>query len=283
MANVSEAFDARISKMNADGSTRSVELTYIVLNAADEEAALDAVRTKAASSYRNVPLSYVEISTRDNDTTFHVRAVYEYATGSGGGGSSDDDDAPMMSFDCGGGTRHVTTALYQTHYGNHSAYDDMKLIGWNGKTGSDMQVAGVDVPTAQMRLAFTKTLSYGAVTDSRYMRKCGNLVGFVNRDKFKTWNPGEVMFLGNSFSATKGINKVAVTFHFAVQMSETKKIKLAGSSTETTITKKGFEYVWIIPKTDVKERLNVKTPVIEIDDFFVAGVIEAKDFSALGI
>jgi hypothetical protein len=146
-----------------------------------------------------------------------------------------------------------------------------------------MQVAGVDVPTAQMRLAFTKTLSYGAVTDSRYMRKCGTLVGFVNRDKFKTWNPGEVMFLGNSFSATKGINKVAVTFHFAVQMAETKKIKLAGSSAETTITKKGFEYVWIIPKTDVKERLNVKTPVIEIDDFFVAGVIEAKDFSAPGI
>lgn len=280
MANVSEAFDARISKMNADGSTRSVELTYIVLNAADEEAALDAVRAKAASSYRNVPLSYVEISTRDNDTTFHVRAIYEYATGSGGGGSSDDDDAPIMSFDCGGGTRHVTTALYQTHYGNHSAYNDIKLIGWNGKTGSDMQVAGVDVPTAQMRLAFTKTLSYGAVTDSRYMRKCGNLVGFVNRDKFKTWNPGEVMFLGNSFStATRGVNRVAVTFHFAVQLAETKKIKLAGSAAETTITKKGFEYVWIIPKNEVKNG----TPVIEIDDFFVAGVIEAKDFSALGI
>jgi len=283
MANVFESYDARISKMNADGSTRSVEITYIALDAADEEAALEAVRAKAASSYRGVPLSYVEISTRENDTTFRVRAVYEYASGSGGGSSSD-DDTPTMSFDCGGGQRHVQTALYQTHYGNHSAYDDIKLIGWNGKTGSDMQVAGVDVPTAQMRLAFTKTLSYGAVTDSRYMRKCGNLVGFVNRDKFKTWNPGEVMFLGNSFStATRGVNRVAVTFHFAVQLAETKKIKLAGSAAETTITKKGFEYVWIIPKIDVKERSSVKTPVIEIDDFFVAGVIEAKDFSALGI
>lgn len=284
MSRVFESYDARISKMNANGSTRSAELTYVVLDAADEEAALDAVRAKTAASYRNVPLSYVEIITRDNDTTFHVRAVYEAATSSGGGSSSDDDDTPTMSFDCGGGQRHVQTALYQTHYGNHSAYNDIKLIGWNGKTGSDMQVAGVDVPTAQMRLAFTKTLSYGEVTDSRYMRKCGNLVGFVNRDKFKTWNPGEVMFLGNSFStATRRVNKVAVTFHFAIQLAETKKIKLAGSAAETTITKKGFEYVWIIPKIDVKEISSVKTPVIEIDDFFVAGVIEAKDFSALGI
>lgn len=266
--------------MNANGSTRSAELTYVVLDAADEEAALDAVRAKAAASYRNVPLSYVEISTRDNDTTFHVRAVYEYATGSGGGGSSDDDDTPTMSFDCGGGQRHVTTALYQTHYGNHSAYNDIKLIGWNGKTGSDMQVAGVDVPTAQPRLVFSKYISYNEATDTRYMRNSCALVGYVNRDKFKGWNPGEVMFLGNSFgTALKHVNKVQIQFNFAIQLAETKKIRLAGSSAETTITKKGFEYVWIIPKTDVKNGM----PVIEIDDFFVAGVIEARDFSALGI
>lgn len=268
--------------MNANGSTRSAELTYVVLDAADEEAALDAVRAKTAASYRNVPLSYVEIITRDNDTTFHVRAVYEAATSSGGGSSSDDDDTPTMSFDCGGGQRHVTTALYQTHYGNHSAYNDIKLIGWNGKTGSDMQVAGVDVPTAQPRLVLSKYISYNEATATRYMRNSCALVGCVNRDKFWGWNPGEVMFLGNSFGTSlKHVNKVQIQFNFAIQLAETKKIRLAGSSAETTITKKGFEYVWIIPKTSVKP--GTETPVIEIDDFFVAGVIEARDFSALGI
>ena len=282
MANVSESYEAHIAKISSDGSMQSVEITYIVMDAANEEIAMEAVRAKAPSKYKNVPLDYIEIVSRDSDTMFHVRAIYEYPSGSSGGGSDSDDDTPTMSFDCGGGQRHVTTALYQTHYGNHSAYSDMKLIGWNGKPGSDMQVAGVDVPTAQMRLDFTKYIRYNEATDTRYMRNCASLVGFVNRDKFKGWNPGEVMFLGNSFGTPlKHVNKVQVIFHFAVQMAETKKIKLAGSSAETTITKKGFEYVWIIPKTGVKH--GTQTPVIEIDDFFVAGVIEAKDFSALGI
>lgn len=280
MANVSESYEAHVAKLNADGSMQSVEITYIVLDAADELAALDAVRARAPSKYRDVPLDYIEIISRDSDTSFHVRAVYEYPSGSSGGGSDSDDDTPTMSFDCGGGQRHVTTALYQTHYGNHSAYGNIKLVGWNGKVGSDMEVSGVDVPTAQPRLVFSKYIPYNEATGTRYMRNSCALVGCVNRDKFWNWNPGEVMFLGNSFGTKlKHVNKVQIQFNFAIQLAETKKIRLAGSSAETTITKKGFEYVWIIPKTEVKNGM----PVVEIDDFFVAGVIEARDFSALGI
>ena len=143
-----------------------------------------------------------------------------------------------------------------------------------------MQISGVDVPTAQPRLVFSKYIPYNEATGTRYMRNSCARVGCVNRDKFWGWNPGEVMFLGNSFGTQlKHVNKVQIQFNFAIQLAETKKIRLAGSSAETTITKKGFEYVWIIPKTEVKNGM----PVVEIDDFFVAGVIEAKDFSALGI
>ena len=276
MAHVSQSYEAHVAKIDTNGNMQSVEVMYIVTDAANEEAALSAVRTAAPGDYRDVPRSYIEISSRDADTTFHVRVVYEYASGSsGGGGSDDDDDTPTMSFDCGGGTKHITRSLKQRHFGS---LDAGGLIGWNGKTGSDMQIAGVDVPTAQLREDYTKYMRYNEVTDTKYKRKVAALVGCVNRDPFHGWNPGEVMFLGNSFATRmQHVNKVAVTFHFAIQMNEKKTVKVAGS--DKTVEKEGFEYTWLIPKTSIKDGV----PVSEIDDFYVDQVVEAKDFSALGV
>ena len=275
MAHVSQSYEAHVAKIDTNGNMQSVEVMYIVTGAANEEAALSAVRTAAPGDYRDVPRSYIEISSRDADTTFHVRVIYEYASGSGGGGSDDDDDTPTMSFDCGGGTKHITRSLKQRHFGS---LDAGGLIGWNGKTGSDMQIAGVDVPTAQLREEYTKTMQYSEVTDTKYKRKVAALVGCVNKDPFKGWNPGEVMFLGNSFSTkTKHVSKVQVTFHFVIQMNEKRTVKVDG--TDKTVEKSGFEYTWLIPKTSIKDGV----PVSEIEDFYVDQVVEAKDFSVLGV
>lgn len=279
MPKISESYEAHTSKINAVGNLLSAEITYIVTECAGgEESALDAVRAYVPKSFRNIPLSYLEIASKDANDAFHVTAVYEETASEAEAETLAQTDTPSMSFSCGGGTKHVTTAIYQTHYGTHSAYNSIKLIGWNGKTGADMQVAGVDVPTAQMREDYVRIMKYREVIDTKFRRKVGSLSGFVNKDTFHGWNPGEVMFLDASFTTPLDPEaKVPVTFHFAIQTNERKTVEIGG--TATTITKKGFEYVWILPKTSVKNGV----PVLEIDDFFVAGVIEARDFSVLGV
>ena len=274
MPNVHESYEAHTSKIDADGSLRSAEVVYIVTNAANEDAALAAVHEHAATSYRGVPLSYIEISARDNATTYHVNAVYEFST-SGGGGSDGDDDTPTMSFECSAGTEHITRSLKQRHWGSRDAGG---LIGWNGKSGADMQVSGVDVPAAQMRLTFTRWMRYSEVIDTKFMRKLNSVFRCVNRDTFKGWNPGEVMFLGGSFvTPLKHSAKVQVTFNFAVQLNEKKTVKVDGQ--DRTIEKAGFEYIWVIPKTDIQGGKLVS----EIDDLYCEAIFEAKDFSILGL
>ena len=276
MPNVHESYEAHTSKIDADGSLRSAEVVYIVTDAANEDAALAAVHEHAAASYRGVPLSYIEISSRDNATTYHVSAVYEFTSSNGGGSGGSDDDAPTMSFECSAGTEHITRSLKQRHWGSRDAGG---LIGWNGKSGADMQVAGVDVPVAQMRLAFTRTMHYSEVIDTKFMRKVNSIFRCVNRDTWKGWNPGEVLFLGGSFiTPLKHTSKVQVTFNFAVQLNEKKTIKVAGE--EKTVEKGGWEYIWVIPKTEIG---NGGTLVSEIDDLYCEVIFEAKDFSILGL
>ena len=255
------------------GNYTSIEVQYLVFGVTTEEEALTAVHGKAPAESNGLPLDSIEIDTRETNDTFRVNAIYrEEEVEVGDSGGDDDDETPTEGFDCGGGTKHL---LYS--FGQRKVYGDKDAggaIGWNGKSGDDCEIAGVDVPTAQLRETYTKPMKISKLTTS-FKRKVAALVGKVNSGAFKGWNAGEVMFLGMSYSTpAKKAKKVTVSFNFAIQPNES-GVKVAGKS----VTKKGFEYVWAISKTVASSG----SPKLEVEGIYVDQVCEYASFSGLGL
>jgi len=262
------AYEGHPKTMDKDGNYTSVEVQYLVFNVDSEERALSAVYSKVAKTAHDLPLSSLEIDSRKTNNSFQVNVLYKKESTTTTTTST--SAAATESFDCGGGTKHMLYSLSQKKsYGDKDAGG---AIGWNGKTGDDCEIAGVDVPTAQLRETYTKTMSLSKLTTS-YKRKVASLVGKVNSGSFKGWNTGEVMFLGMSYTGTSGQN-VTVAYNFAIQPNES-GVKIAGK----TVTKKGFEYVWAISKTTA----NSGSPKLEVEGIYVDQVCDYASFSGLGI
>lgn len=281
MAEVKQSYEAKATAMFADGSYKSLEVPYIVTGIQDiengENEALNAVREQAPEKHYSLHLQYVEIESRDNDATYHVKAVYEknsFATG----GSEDQEDEATVSFDCGGGSTTVKNAYSQTTV--LGDIDAGTAVGWNGKYGDDSEIVGVEVPTAQLRESYTKVMRLSRITTA-YKRKVADLVGCVNADKFKGWDIGEVMFLGMSYSAPdKGSSRVTVTYNFLIQKGEYVTIT-SSTGEKTSYAKKGFQYVWSIVNETYDEE--TKKPQVVIKGEFLADVCKYKDFRELGL
>ena len=274
MAKVEMDYKEHVKSIDKNGKYKSVEIRYIVFEATDEDTALTAVLGVAAKELNDLPLDSIEIDERCGDQTFKINALYktEDISSSGGGDDDDDDEDPTISFDCGGGSKHLLYSLAQKKvFGDK---DPGGAIGWNGKTGDDCEITGVDIPTAQLRETYTVQMRVSKLSTS-YKKKVAALVGKVNSGTFKGWSAGEVMFLGMSYSTpAKKAKKVTVTFNFAIQPNES-KVKVGGKS----VSKKGFEYVWAISKTVA----NNGTPKMQVEGIYVDQVCEYASFSSLGL
>ena len=274
MAKVEMDYKEHVKSIDKNGKYKSVEIRYIVFEAADEDTALTAVLGVAAKELNELPLDSIEIDERCGDQTFKINALYktEDTSSFGGGDDDDDDEDPTISFDCGGGSKHLLYSLAQKKvFGDK---DPGGAIGWNGKTGDDCEITGVDIPTAQLRETYTVQMRVSKLSTS-YKKKVAALVGKVNSGTFKGWSAGEVMFLGMSYSTpAKKAKKVTVTFNFAIQPNES-KVKVGGKS----VSKKGFEYVWAISKTVA----NNGTPKMQVEGIYVDQVCEYASFSSLGL
>lgn len=271
MSKVEQSYSAHSKAINKNGKFTSAEIPYVAFEVADENEALTAVLAAAPATCGDLPLDSVEIDSRENDTTFKVNAVYKTETSSS---DDDDDDDPesTVSFDCGGGSKRMTHSLKQTRaFGTKDAGG---AIGWNGKSGSEMEITGVDIPTAQLRETYTRVMRLSRITTG-FKRNVAGLVGKVNSGGFKGWSAGEVMFLGMSYSSpAKSSTKVTVTFNFAIQPNES-GANVGGKR----VNKKGFEYVWALSKTSAESGV----PKAEVEAVYVDQVCEYASFSALGL
>ena len=267
------SYEGQHKSIDRYGVFTGAEIQYLVFDVEDEDAALKAVLDAAPQEYETLPLDSIEIDTKEEDNIYRINAIYKQEDGTGSSSDDDDDDDATTSFDCGGGTKHLNYSISQKKaYGNKEAGG---AIGWNGKCGDDCEISGVDVPTAQLRETYTKSMRVSSLSTS-YKRKVAALVGKVNSGTFKGWNAGEVMFLGMSYSTpAKKARRVTVTFNFAIQPNET-GVKIGDKSVGS---KKGFEYIWAISKTTASGA----APKVEIEGVYVDQVCEYASFSGLGL
>ena len=271
-----EQYAARTAEMNASLGYKKIDVTYIVREAATEKEAMTALMTSLRTSQKTLeglPLAGCSVAERLGDMDWRLVVTYESPDNSGGGTVDDDDDDLEFGFDSSGGTRHVTVANSQKRIvGTMNAGN---LVGWNGLQGRDSLVAGVDVPTANARLWYSKVFRAGSLSTAK-MRNWIEYTGMSNYLAWKGWQPGELLFLGASFSG-KTTGSIKVTFNFSVRPNEVLTWTVGSKTTKFKV--EGFQYVWT--HTQVKNQSNVPTPVIT--DVFVANVVKYIEFSKLGI
>ena len=274
-ARVEEAYSERTEKVNASGEIVEIEIHYLVFEAADEDAALAAARTKAkAKTVTGMSLESVEVEERVNSTTWRVKAEYASTGSSGGDEGGDDEDAFSTSFDTGGGTMHLNQSLGTSAKAPNDAPDFGGAIGVDGEGN----VAGVDVTMPVFNFEETHTLS-GTVVTNDWKKKVAALTGTINKAAFRGFAAGEVLFLGAAGSkrSKKASANWEITFRFAVSANQA-QLKIGDL---TIANKRGWDYLWVSYKTTVAA--NGKSLVKKPAAAYVEKVYPDGDFGTLGI
>lgn len=254
-------------------SCSSAEIRYFVIDMKSKEEAVAAIYADKPSRYFGLPYQSIRFEGYSGDENAEFSVVYakqETSTDD----YADETEEPTTSFDCSGGSKRVTHAIAQQRI--YGLLNPGNMVGWNGRSGAEMDVAGVDVPVGQMRETYTRIMSLKNLTTA-YKRRVARLVGKVNSLPFKGWEAGEVMFLGASYSTpTKSKEKVVVTYNFQIQENEQNTV-IEGI---TVGYKRGWDYIWGIPSSSVNESLGTKAT---INSLFIAQITEYEDFSELGL
>lgn len=268
------------------GNCTAAEIKYLVVDASSKHAAIRAVINAAPSAYgdhNELPLKEVRFSGYTGENCIELVAVYASETDVVA--DEEEDTEATMSFECGGGSKHLTTAITQKQvYRNGSSVsitpgDAGYGIGWNGKTGDDAEFAGVDVPTADMKETYVKSMRLSRITTA-YKKMLFDLVGKVNSNSFKGYSKGEVMFLGASYQTPlKGQKLVKVTFNFRISPNESG----ATVSGVNIGNKEGWQYVWSRSKVKSDTSTTPPTPKVNTEAIYVAQVAKYADFNRLGI
>ncbi len=268
----SSAMDAEYKNTVAGGITRysSATIDYAVFDAADEEAAITAVKDIAISPYQGMSLTGFSTTERCGKTTWKISANYTYKAAE----KTDEDleNESQFSFDTSGGTKHLTHSI-STVYSTPGAPNFYQAINYDGKS-----VQGVDITMPTYSFSESHYFKASKITTT-YKNQVMLLTGTVNNAAFRNFAKGEVLFMGASGSrtGTDSDDLWAITFKFACSPN-------AESLTigELTIpSKEGWQYLWVKYQDtadDAEENL-VSKPIAA----YVEQVYKYGDFSALGI
>ena len=272
---VEEAYSERDQTVNAKGEVTEIEIPYLVFEAENEDAALAAARSKAAShTVSGMVLDEVEVTERVNRDTWKVKAIWKDEDSDDPDDPDEDEETTSFAFDTGGGTMHRNQSLKTVSKVPNDAPD------FNGAIEVDNEgnVNGVDVTMPVLNFTETRTMNGSRVTTS-YKKTVAALTGTVNSSSFRGFSAGEVLFLGAS--GTKRSKKPnapwEITFRFAVSPNQSSlqvgKLKVSN--------KKGWDYLWVRYADKVAE--NRKNVIKEPVAAYVEQVYPTGDFGNLGL
>ena len=272
---VEEAYSERDQTINAKGEVTEIEIPYLVFEAADEDAALAAARSVAASrTVSGMVLDEVEVTERVNKDTWKVKAIYKDEDSDDPDDPDEEEETSSFAFDTGGGTMHRNQSIKTVSKVPNDAPD------FNGAIEVDNEgnVNGVDVTMPVLNFTETHTMNGSRVTTS-YKKTVAALTGTVNSSGFRGFSAGEVLFLGAS--GTKRSKKPnapwEITFRFAVSPNQSSlqvgKLKVSN--------KKGWDYRWVRYADKVAD--NRKNVIKEPVAAYVEQVYPTGDFGNLGL
>ena len=218
------------------------------------------------------------------DQCFRVVATYTKD-----GADNEEQDEPLRrsrSFETSGGTMHITQAEEEFVYSasGPTGPSQFNAIGVDGDS-----VAGVDItiPSLQWTESYDVPSTY--VTPA-YIKGVAALTGTVNDATFRTFQKGEVLFVGcngnQEWDEEKGDGPWRLSFKFVA--SPNRGLPTGASGPETApkieinsiqVTKSGHDYLWVRYEDDVDDNTLLKKP----KHIYVNKVYRDGDFDALGI
>jgi hypothetical protein len=221
------------------------------------------------------------------DDAWHVEIQYEKV---GADAQEPDPLRRSRSFDTSGGTQHITQAIENVTVTTSktgtttvtSAGETMFPSGapsMNGAIGVDgNSVNGVDIVVPALSWTEAYDVPHAYIT-SDYIKGVAGLTGSVNKQAFRTFAAGEVLFAGASGSQEwddqKGNGPWNLSFKFVASPNVTAQ-KIGDI---TGVTKKGHQYLWVRYEDAVSSGQLVKKPKA----VYVNNVYREGDFSGLGI
>ena len=206
---------------------------------------------------------------------FDITADYETLTPIQGEDGQDDNNADdnfvpgSLAWDTTGGTEHRTQAIGERVVGDAG----LDLQGAINVSGTSVQ--GVDVVVPTMKYSETWIMPLAIGLSPQYVGDVFALTGTVNAAQFRSFKPGEALFLGGRAQWSGDQPYVAVNFEWSCRKNDD-KYYLKGMA-ETT--KKGWEYVWIVYDSDVSSNTLVQRPRAYVFDT----LYRDGDFSKLRI
>lgn len=266
--------------ISGENAPENIELVYLVIGtdaSFTEFTARNQVMATAPMIYEGCTRKSIDLD-KSEGAAIYFRVTYEKT---GSEPTTETTTEPEVSFDLSSSPVTMKRAYAQSSYGSE-APDAGLTIGWNGKSGDQCEVAGVEVSTCMIRKSYTVQMKYSELT-TEWEKKIAKLFGCVNDTAWKGYSAGEVLFLGCSFSGVDSKKTVFnVTFNFGISFNET-GIDVGKDSKGKTINvnKTGWQYVWDIVKSQYSDIDS--PPAIKIMGVYVSTVYKTGSFGQLGI
>jgi hypothetical protein len=256
-AYIAEKFDSRPS---TEGEAPRIDLIYVVHGTEDEAAVRSLVKLNAPETYEDLDLVSIDTDPQGGGL-WYATARYELL-----------DFAGDYEFDTSGGTQRLATSLATLQRVALPGYEAPNYLG--AINVSEDRVEGVDITVPVFNFSETKYVKALDVTPA-FKYNIFQLTGRVNNATFKGYAKGEVLFLGAS-GTKRGRERWAITYKFAASPNVVNEPLGSGG---LTVTKEGWEHLWVRFEDDVNSHRLVKIPVA----YYVERVYPYGNLSGLGI
>lgn len=269
MVEIRAAFDGRETTINNENQYINAEIPYFVFDTTDEEAAIDYAWANTPEFFNGLQRTQIEIDERISETVVSLTVYYESKSSGSPGGTV---PAPVSTFSTSGGLQHITQSKNTINSYPPTAEDYKGAIGYDGEN-----VQGVDITVPVFNFSETRYYPNSVVTNA-FKANLGRKTGKINSNSFRSYDPGEVLFLGaeGQRQGDSSFDLWEITYQFAVQ--ENRQNFEVGDITVTAL-KKGWDYLWVRYAKSVGTNEVLKRPVA----VYIERVYEETDFSTLGL
>jgi hypothetical protein len=264
-------------KVSRDGKGSDLTLSYDAWDPVADSDAGGYFETLFNAVVAYAPMTLIGLERGDitfrEDSEGSKHFIFDVAYGS----AIPSDSLIRWSFDTSGGTVLMKASKATRTYKVPGFPDAPNLRGAIGVKGAEVE--GVEVVTPLLKLTATyRHLRSGSVlndtTVDAYIKSLARLTGRTNASTWKTYEQGELLFLGATGEYVPG-KDTEVQYHFAA--SENASSLTIGQI--TGIVKRGHEYLWIAFRATDSSGELVPQPRY----CYVERVYEEFNFNDLGI
>jgi hypothetical protein len=261
MATIIEHIDGPNSTF---GDSPGVEMVYKIFNVATESSARalllaeapltygglmrfsGTLKSTGVDSWEGTVLYKLGVRNTENDP---LTENADYAP------AGTDPIPPQFSFDISPGTQHITQSLQTMD--SVSTPGNVPMNFDRAIRVSETGVEGVDIDSTEFSWTEVWTFPIEVIT-WEYIRRLVQLRGSVNQGQFRTFEQGEVRFIGASGQPT-GDNQFQITYSFKASRNQTNVT--VSDDLDPFAFKGGWEYIWCAYSKQVDENRLIQRPI----------------------